>query len=127
MFFESTSQSRVTRELKEIIPYDKARHIAKLSTVRLPNAVRHKFAVPYGYPQSPVLATLCLQNSHAGTVIDSFYRSGIVTVSVYMDDIILSSKDLAILNQHFEILCEALRKSRYEINVSKNSKASHKN
>ncbi|EBG3967189.1 reverse transcriptase [Salmonella enterica] len=125
-FFESTSQSRVTRELKKVIPYDKARHIAKLSTVRLPNAARHKFAVPYGYPQSPVLATLCLQNSYAGAVIDSFYRSGIVTVSVYMDDIILSSKDLATLNQHFEILCEALRKSRYEINIVKTQKPATK-
>ncbi|WP_234084579.1 MULTISPECIES: reverse transcriptase domain-containing protein [Enterobacter] len=118
-FFESTTQSRVTRELKKVVPYQEARKIAKLSTVRLPNAVTHKFAVPYGYPQSPVLATLCLQNSYAGSVIDSLYRSGIVTVSVYMDDIILSSKDLAILNQHFELLCGALRKSRYEINLSK--------
>ncbi|WP_252403951.1 reverse transcriptase domain-containing protein, partial [Escherichia coli] len=76
--------------------------------------------------QAPDLSTHCLQNSHAGTVIESFYRSGIVTVSVYMDDIILSSKDLAILNQHFEILCEALRKSRYEINVSKTQKPATK-
>ncbi|EPU0993430.1 reverse transcriptase domain-containing protein [Cronobacter universalis] len=118
-FFESTSQSRVTRELKKIIPYDKARLIAKLSTVRLPNAVGHKFAVPYGYPQSPVLATLCLQNSYAGNVIDSFHRSGCVTVSVYMDDIILSCKSLVTLNQHFDVLCKALRKSRYELNASK--------
>ena len=118
-FFESTSQSRVTRELKKIMPYEKARQIAKLSTVRLPNAVPHKFSVPYGYPQSPILATLCLQNSYAGSVIDSFHRAGIVTVSVYMDDIILSSRNLAILNQHFDLLCDALRKSRYELNLSK--------
>ncbi|EAN0285398.1 reverse transcriptase, partial [Salmonella enterica] len=43
-----------------------------------------------------------------------------------MDDIILSSKDLATLNQHFEILCEALRKSRYEINIVKTQKPATK-
>lgn len=118
-FFESTSQSRVTRELKKIMPYDKARQIAKLSTVRLPNAVTHKFAVPYGYPQSPILATLCLHNSYAGILLDSFYKSGHVTVSVYMDDIILSSNDLTSLNQHFDLLCDALRKSRYDISPLK--------
>ncbi|ENJ8957932.1 reverse transcriptase [Salmonella enterica] len=43
-----------------------------------------------------------------------------------MDDIILSSKDLATLNQHYEILCEALRKSRYEINIVKTQKPATK-
>lgn len=118
-FFESTSQSRVTRELKKIMPYGKARQLAKLSTVRLPNAVTHKFAVPYGFPQSPILATLCLHNSYAGILLDSFYKSGNVTVSVYMDDIILSCNNLISLNQHFDLLCSALRKSRYDVNILK--------
>lgn len=36
-----------------------------------------------------------------------------------MDDIILSCKSLVVLNQHFDVLCKALRKSRYELNLSK--------
>ncbi|ARD63473.1 reverse transcriptase [Kosakonia radicincitans DSM 16656] len=38
-----------------------------------------------------------------------------------MDDIILSSKDLVILNDNFKTLCEALQKSRYEVNEVKTS------
>ncbi|WP_145954126.1 hypothetical protein [Kosakonia radicincitans] len=68
-FFESTSQSRVTRELKTIFPYEDARKIAKISTVRIPKSEDKKFSLPYGFPQSPILATLCLHNSYAGQVI----------------------------------------------------------
>ncbi|WP_336293409.1 reverse transcriptase domain-containing protein [Cronobacter dublinensis] len=115
-FFESTSQSRVTRELKTLLPYEEARRIAKISTVRVPKKQEKKFAVPYGYPQSPILATLCLRNSHAGHILDRIYKSGVVSVSVYMDDIIVSGKDLNVVYEKFKELCKALEKSRYHLN-----------
>lgn len=115
-FFESTSQSRVTRELKTIFPYKKAREIAKLSTVRVPGKFEAKFSIPYGFPQSPIVATLCLNNSFAGRLIDSINTSGLVKISVYMDDIIISAKGFAVLNNCFEELCEALKRSHYDLN-----------
>lgn len=118
-FFESTTQSRVTRELKTLFPYEKARKISKISTVRVPTSQDKKFAIPYGFPQSPILATLCFHNSYAGRILDSLYKSGLITVSIYMDDIILSCKDMIHLQEKYDEMCEALVKSRYEINKSK--------
>lgn len=118
-FFKSTSQSRVTRELKTLIPYVDARKIAKISTVRVPGSNEKKYALPYGFPQSPILATLCLCNSYAGRILDSISKSGLVKVSVYMDDIILSSNGLDVLEEKYVALGEALKKSRYAINEDK--------
>jgi len=118
-FFNCTTQSRVTRELKKFIPYAEARKLAKLSTVIIPNIQPVRRAIPYGFPQSPILATLCFNNSHAGGVISSIIKSGQVRISVYMDDIIISGNDVAVLNQEFEKVLTALVKSKYEINEKK--------
>lgn len=123
-FFESTSQSRVTRELKTIIPYEKARLIAKASTVRLPNRKEKKFSIPYGYPQSPILASLCLNNSFAGRTLDLIIKRGDVLVSVYMDDIIFSSNNLNSITESFDLFCIALEKSKYKINKNKTQRPS---
>ncbi|MGK6519300.1 reverse transcriptase domain-containing protein [Enterobacter hormaechei] len=118
-FFNCTTQSRVTRELKKFIPYAEARRLAKLSTVKIANFQPIKRAVPYGFPQSPILASLCLNNSHAGSVINRIIKSGHVRISVYMDDIILSGNDITILKKEFENILTALVKSKYEINEKK--------
>lgn len=118
-FFNCTTQSRVTRELKHFLPYAEARKLAKLSTITIPNLHAVKRAVPYGFPQSPILATLCFNNSHAGRVIDRIIKAGYIRVSIYMDDIILSGNDFDILNQEFDKVIAALIKSKYEINENK--------
>ncbi|MCI4116569.1 reverse transcriptase domain-containing protein [Dickeya dianthicola] len=125
-FFESTSQSRVTRELKSFFPYNEAREIAKLSTVRIPSSTSPKFAIPYGYPQSPILATLCLHRSFAGSVLNSIAKKSNMVVSVYMDDIIISSDDLDVLSQNFEDLTRALKRSRYATNTVKTQQPSER-
>jgi len=125
-FFESTSQSRVTRELKTILPYNQAREVAKISTVRVPGSKDKKFSIPYGYPQSPILASFCLRNSYVGNVLDSINKGGLILVSVYMDDIVLSSKDLNVLNDAFNLICNALKKSHYQINIDKTQPPSEK-
>lgn len=118
-FFGATSQSRVTRELGRLIPYIKARDIAKLSTVKNLNGNGLKHVIPYGYPQSPILASLCLHQSFCGSVINSISKSGHVSVSIYMDDILLSSDDPCLLNNAFDMIIEALRKSGYTVNEDK--------
>lgn len=137
-FFECTSQSRVTRELKTLLPYWKAREVAKLSTVRVPRSDPKRFSVPYGFPQSPILATLCLNNSYAGKLIETLRCNYNFTVSIYMDDIIISCNDYDALSYCYEQICLSLIKSRYSLNLTKlqypsqeievfNLKLSHKN
>ncbi|TPG61486.1 reverse transcriptase domain-containing protein [Ewingella americana] len=118
-FFGSTSQSRVTRELGKLIPYAKAREIAKLSTVRSPPSNGLKHVIPYGYPQSPILATLCFHQSFCGKLINIISKSGQISVSIYMDDILLSSDDLSQLEIAFNSVKAALAKSGYCINERK--------
>ncbi|CVF69600.1 TPA: reverse transcriptase domain-containing protein [Serratia liquefaciens] len=125
-FFESTSQSRVTRELKHIFPYKDARKIAKLSTVRNPMVHGTKFIIPYGYPQSPILATLCLHKSYCGGLFSSINKSGNVLLSVYMDDIIISGNDLNVVAATYTLLSEALKKSGYSMNSTKSQSPAKK-
>lgn len=118
-FFGSTSQSRVTRELGKLIPYTKARQIAKLSTVRSPYNNELKHVVPYGYPQSPILASLAFHQSFCGKLINTISKSGHISVSIYMDDILLASDDLIQLETAFNSVKDALAKSGYSVNERK--------
>lgn len=118
-FFGATSRSRITRELGRLIPYDKAREIAKLSTVKNLNGNGLKQVIPYGYPQSPILASLCFHQSYCGGVINMLSKSGNVSVSIYMDDILLSSDDMGILIKAFDTTRLALGKSGYIVNELK--------
>lgn len=118
-FFGATSQSRITRELNHFIPYAKAREIAKLSTVRNLNGNGLKRVLPYGYPQSPILASFCLRQSYCGNLINTLSKSGYVSVTIYMDDILLSSNDLDKLSQAFSAISMALKKSGYTVNKTK--------
>lgn len=118
-FFGATSQSRITRELGRLIPYDKAREIAKLSTVKNLNKNGLKHVIPYGYPQSPILASFCFHHSFCGGVIKSINKSGSVLVTIYMDDIILSSNDMSLLSDSFDNVVQALNRSCYSVNENK--------
>lgn len=125
-FYGATSQSRVTRELGRLVPYVKARQIARLSTVANPNRNGFKHVIPYGYPQSPILASLCFHHSFCGGVISSISKSERVFVSVYMDDILLSSDDMNLLVEAFDTVRQALRKSGYKVNENKTQSPSPK-
>lgn len=118
-FFGATSQSRVTRALGRLVPYVKAREIAKESTVKNLNGNGLKDVIPYGYPQSPILASLCFHQSFCGGVISTLSKSGRVSVSIYMDDILLSSDDLDLLKNAFDAVTQALVKSGYTVNDRK--------
>ncbi|EHC5032673.1 MULTISPECIES: reverse transcriptase domain-containing protein [Klebsiella] len=118
-FFGATSQSRVTRELGRLVPYVKAREIARLSTVKNLNGNGLKHVIPYGYPQSPILASLCFHQSFCGSTINTISKSGHVSVSIFMDDILLSSDDLDQLQNAFDIVLKALRTSGYTVNEDK--------
>lgn len=103
-FFGSINRSRITRCLKNLFGYERAREIANISTVIHPKC--GEFILPFGFVQSPIIASICLHKSALGSCLRSLQTDGF-TVSVYMDDLIISSatldgahKALADINHH---------------------------
>ena len=125
-FFESTGQSRLTRALKSHLAYHDARQVAKLSTVRNPLPEGPAYIIPYGYPQSPILSTLCLHSSYCGGLFKQLNATADLRISIYMDDIILSSNEKSSCESAYDLLCKGLEKSGYQINSTKSQPPSEK-
>lgn len=118
-FFGSINKSRVTRCLKKFCSYQDARDIAIASTVRLPESVEKKYILPFGFVQSPVIASLCLQQSRLGKYLNELYNQNGISVSVYMDDIIISgnnSRDLQVILEKTKNISE---RSKFTLNPDK--------
>ncbi|WP_257292862.1 hypothetical protein [Endozoicomonas sp. ONNA1] len=74
-FFSSINRSRITRSLKPRIGYERAREIAIASTVPAPNTDGSAYILPYGFVQSPILASICLRYSKLGTVLHELSKA----------------------------------------------------
>lgn len=123
-FFQSTSRSRITRDLKAYFTYSQAREIAKFSTVKNLSDSPHKHVLPFGFVQSPMLATLCLDKSHLGSLLRRLNKNPNVKLSVYMDDVIISSNDIVLLQTVYDEILLAMDKSGYQANMIKTQKPS---
>jgi hypothetical protein len=124
-FFGAINKSRVTRNLKSFFGYKIAREIAEKSTVQCPHSNVKEYVLPFGFVQSPILASFCLHKSRLGVYLDKLYESGDFKVSVYMDDIIISGKNLEYLK---EILVELNRisdHSGFQLNQKKTQVSSN--
>ncbi len=117
-FFGSVNRSRVTRCLKNFFDYDEARRMANASTVKHPS-LSGNIILPYGFVQSPILASLALFNSALGSCLDRFNKQQKIFVSVYMDDIIVSSKNSDSLIEVQAELEQAAKKSRFDFHSEK--------
>lgn len=114
-YFYSIGRNRVRRCLRQAgIP--RATHYAKWSCVRNPYC-DPRYSLPYGFVQSPILATLAIANSTLGDTLRRL--DSLVHVSVYVDDIALSSNDLARLCDCFEELNEGLISAGFQANDAK--------
>ncbi|KUH59814.1 hypothetical protein ABK16_21935 [Vibrio parahaemolyticus] len=122
-FFGSISRTRVTRTLKPLFGYDIARKLAKLSSVKNDGSKAHSHSIPYGYVQSPILASICLHKSTFGSELDSCFNDQNVTISVYVDDIVISSNDKKLLKHWCERLKNAAKRSKFTLNALKESPA----
>ena len=108
-YFYSVGRNRVKAALKEIgVP--RAEHFAKWSSVRNPYE-NPRYALPYGFPQSPLLATLVMSQSALGGAIAALPAP--VLKSVYLDDIAVSAHDREALVQAFESLKAAAAASNF--------------
>lgn len=72
-FFGSVSRSRISRVLKELFPHADARRMATVSTVQRPDDATRQI-LPYGFIQSPLLASLALHKSGPGKYLDELHR-----------------------------------------------------
>lgn len=122
-FFGNINRSRVTRVLKDFFPYDDAREFANWSVVK--DVDRMKYTLPFGFIQSPILASLCLDKSRLGKALRSVNNLD-VAVSVYMDDIVLSSNNKALLDDSLEKIKGAAIKSKFPLNKDKQNSLSEK-
>ena len=117
-FFTSLSLSRVTRVLKKFWPYEEARILAISSMVKYPdNTTGQSFMIPFGFVQSPIFASLCLDQSHLGTVLNKFFEMPDIKISVYVDDIIISGDNREQLEKFYNCLLTAVEKSGLKTSV----------
>ncbi|HMW40360.1 MAG TPA: reverse transcriptase domain-containing protein [Saprospiraceae bacterium] len=118
-FFGQINRSRVTRSLKEYIAYEKAREIAVESTVRLPESAEVKYILPFGFVQSPIIASLCLSKSALGRYLTRLAQQKEYVVSIYMDDILVSANNFdELMNEMMKIKIVS-EKSELPLNIEK--------
>ncbi|OIP99484.1 MAG: hypothetical protein AUK35_06285 [Zetaproteobacteria bacterium CG2_30_46_52] len=117
-FFGHINATRITRCLKGMFSYVKAREIAIHSTVHHPKA-KHLSILPFGFVQSPIIASVCLRMSTLGNCLHELHKQAGMEVSVYMDDIILSSNNLDDLKKALEKVEQASERSILPLNKKK--------
>jgi len=120
-FYNHISRGKIIRCLvKAGFKYSTAHDFAMRSTVRNPTKGAN-YVLPFGFVQSPLLATLVLQKSLLGRVLSELKGQRKVRVSVYMDDILLSSDSETALEKAKEMLIQAAEKSGFAINMTKST------
>lgn len=122
-FFNSISKTRITRSIKSLVGYSAAREIATVSTVPVSNQQSFSHCLPYGFVQSPILASICLRDSYLGRLIERKCNS--CKISVYMDDIVISGNSESDVDALLNELLSAASKSHFEVNPSKVRLTSH--
>ena len=114
-FFYSVSRRRVKSALDRI-GIGKADFFSKWSTVANPYG-DPAWALPYGFVQSPILASLVLATSDVGDHLRNLPTT--VVTSVYVDDISLSSDDEVALRDAYESTLAALVADGFTVSVPK--------
>lgn len=103
-FYYSVARMRVTRALRHW-GYPGANTFAKWSCVVNPLA-GPKHALPIGFVQSPLLASLALMRSPVHDAIERAQAKG-VCISVYLDDFIGSHCEIDVLTAAYEDIRDA--------------------
>lgn len=118
-FFGSINRTRVTRCLKDIFGYAQAREMANHSTVIHPEREGRQFILPFGFVQSPLIASLCLYKSALGAYLRKLQGMDGVTVSVYVDDIVISTTKEELSSSILSEVKRAAERSAFTLNESK--------
>ena len=118
-FFWHVTRNKIVRALKRIgFTYESAYDFAVNSTVS--NSGRH--FLPFGFVESPFLATLCLEKSKLGETFKKIRKSS-VKLSIYVDDILLSGKSENDVETALELICHVGQEVGFPLNSAKMQKA----
>lgn len=116
-FYYSIARMRVTRALRHW-RYPGAGTFSKWSCVLNPTALGPKHALPIGFVQSPLLASLVLMQSPVHDAIERARSKG-VCISVYLDDLIGSHTDRELLTAAYEEIRKACLLANFVPNAAK--------
>jgi hypothetical protein len=121
-FFDSITRAKIHRALRSIgIGHDRAWEIAQESTVE--KTLRQRdFSLPYGFIQSPVLASLALDRSAFGRLMKTIARSNHTRLNCYVDDIILSGIEEQAIEDSRLALVAAAERSGFVLNGAKSQR-----
>lgn len=75
--------------------------------------------LPFGFVQSQILAAICLSMSALGTCLTRLSRDRRLKLSVYVDDIIVSSSIESALSEALATLETAAAKAKFSLNLRK--------
>ncbi|HJW54309.1 MAG TPA: reverse transcriptase domain-containing protein [Burkholderiaceae bacterium] len=103
--------------MKDLFGYPEGRRIANLSTVVHPDTRR--LILPFGFVQSPILASLCLYKSALGSFLEGLWETYSVVASVYVDDLILSCNDETALREAIAEIKRKADRSGFMLNPDK--------
>lgn len=117
-FFGTINKTRVTRCLKPIFGYKQAREWANASTVPHPSDAKRTI-VPYGFVQSQLISSLCLEASALGQCLHKVNSTAGAAVSVYVDDIIVSTSDPTLSEQLQSQVKLAAVRAKFTLNPDK--------
>jgi hypothetical protein len=114
-FFYSISRNRVVRAIREVgIP--RASFYGKFSCVKNPY-YQPSYSLPYGFIQSPILASLVLAQSSLGQCLAKCSTK--VNLAVYVDDITMSSNCKKTLELCYAEVFASFDSSNFSPNISK--------
>lgn len=116
-FYGCITRNKIIKVLKKYIGYYNALDIAQRSTTKNPGS--KAYALPYGFPQSPLLASFVLDKSALGQEMRKIATSKEVKVSLFMDDLLLSSANKSSLIKATQRIIASLEKSNFLINTTK--------
>jgi hypothetical protein len=116
-FFDRVTRTKVARALRAI-GFDAADSFdaARASTVIKPGSIG--FSIPFGFVQSPLLASLVLDRSALGRQLRQIRKSG-ANVSVYVDDILVSAEANSTVKNASDGLRNAATASNLPLNEAK--------
>lgn len=114
-FFYSVGHNQVARELQRL-RLARGEHFAKWSTVKNPFE-QPSYSLPYGFVQSPILATLVLAKSAVGDYLREI--DGKVVVTVFMDDIAISGNNKQVIERAYKKIRRELAEAHFPINERK--------
>ena len=115
-FFTSVTRTKVVRSLQQVGFDNKAAFDMAYASVVEQDG--RKF-LPYGFLQSMALATVCIECSSLGSSLIRINDGGQVLVSMYVDDIILSSNDADLLTSAFDKVLVSVEQSNFNVNTGK--------